>query len=52
MVPAMTELGRGCAFAPRCTRTMDKCRAKAPPVFDAGGGHRAACWLIEEEGRR
>ena len=52
VVPAMTDLGRGCTFAPRCTRTMDKCRAKAPPVFDAGGGHRAACWLIEEEGGR
>jgi len=48
VVPAMTDLGRGCAFAPRCDRAMDQCRASVPPILDTGGGHRAACWLIEE----
>ena len=48
VVPALTDLGTGCAFAPRCIHAMERCQAQAPPVFNTGGGHRAACWLIEE----
>jgi oligopeptide/dipeptide ABC transporter ATP-binding protein len=42
--PAMTELGRGCAFAPRCPLSHDKCAVDPPlgPVADAG--HAVACW--------
>jgi oligopeptide/dipeptide ABC transporter ATP-binding protein len=31
----------GCAFAPRCARAQDACRAAPPPLDDAP--HRAAC---------
>ena len=32
MVPALTALGRGCAFAPRCAHAIDRCRREAPPL--------------------
>ena len=50
MVPSLTELGAGCAFAPRCPHAMDRCRKERPPYFAAAGGHRAACWLLDEGG--
>ncbi len=48
VVPPLTDLGKGCAFAPRCLRAMDRCRAEDPAMFQAGGRHRAACWLMHE----
>jgi peptide/nickel transport system ATP-binding protein len=48
VVPALTSLGRGCAFAPRCPQAMDKCTAEAPPVFDMEGRQRTACWLVDK----
>jgi peptide/nickel transport system ATP-binding protein len=44
LVPLLTQPIAGCAFAPRCPLATDRCRAEAPPVIDAGGGHTAACW--------
>ena len=32
MVPALTALGSGCAFAPRCAHAIDRCRREAPPL--------------------
>ena len=49
MVPALTALGRGCAFAPRCAHAMDRCRSEAPPLMGEDE-HRVACWLHEEGG--
>jgi oligopeptide/dipeptide ABC transporter ATP-binding protein len=44
IVPALNELGPGCAFAPRCKYVMDKCRVERPPMM--GPDNRlAACWL-------
>ncbi|TCT09759.1 ABC transporter ATP-binding protein [Paralcaligenes ureilyticus] len=44
VVPPLSELGRGCAFAPRCKYVMDKCRTDRPPMM--GTDNRlAACWL-------
>jgi len=48
MVPALTELGTGCAFEPRCGQRLARCAAERPPEFRSGGGHRVACWLVEE----
>jgi peptide/nickel transport system ATP-binding protein len=44
MVPLLTRPIVGCAFAARCPLATDRCRAEAPPVIDAGGGHTVACW--------
>ena len=50
IVPALTEIGGGCAFAPRCDQAMARCATHAPPTLDGGGRHRAACWLLKEKG--
>ena len=43
--PDLTHLSAGCAFAPRCERADDQCRASAPELAAPGDGrHRFACW--------
>jgi oligopeptide/dipeptide ABC transporter ATP-binding protein len=42
--PNLTTLPRGCAFAPRCSRTFDRCFVEAPPSVSLGHGHSARCW--------
>jgi peptide/nickel transport system ATP-binding protein len=42
--PDLVDLGPGCAFAPRCPRVTDACRAEQPPLVDEGGHHRVACF--------
>ena len=44
MVPALTDLPKGCAFAPRCKFADDRCRAEYPPYEQKREGHWAACW--------
>jgi len=48
MVPSLTNLPPGCAFAPRCAFAIDRCRAEYPPLEDFGGDHFAACWVAAE----
>jgi peptide/nickel transport system ATP-binding protein len=47
MVPSLTNLPAGCAFAPRCRLAVERCRAEYPPLQDFDG-HLAACWRAEE----
>src|SRR3954447_8816907 len=47
-VPSLTRLPPGCAFAPRCSRAIDRCRAESPPLQDWGDDHWAACWRAGE----
>ncbi|MBV0892652.1 ABC transporter ATP-binding protein [Paracoccus sp. Z118] len=49
IVPALTDLGRGCAFEPRCKLAVDRCRLAQPPHFPMSSDHSAAC--IHLEGR-
>ena len=44
MVPALTALPAGCAFAPRCALADERCRAEYPPYVEKQPGHWAACW--------
>jgi peptide/nickel transport system ATP-binding protein len=44
IVPALTNLPAGCAFAPRCPFAIDRCRQEAPPYEQKQPGHWAACW--------
>ncbi len=44
MVPALSNLPAGCAFAARCARADDKCRAEIPPLVELRPDHIAACW--------
>jgi peptide/nickel transport system ATP-binding protein len=48
MVPSLTNLPAGCAFAPRCTMAIDRCRAEYPPLQDFGDHHFSACWRAAE----
>ena len=47
MVPALTNLPAGCAFAPRCAFADEHCRAAAPDYEKKRPGHWAACWHSE-----
>jgi len=48
MVPALTDLPAGCAFAPRCTFAQERCRAEYPPYEEKRPGRWAACWRSDE----
>ena len=47
IVPALTNLPPGCAFAPRCPFADDRCRREAPPYEEKRPAHWAACWHSE-----
>jgi peptide/nickel transport system ATP-binding protein len=47
MVPPLTALPEGCAFAPRCAHADDTCRATYPDYIERRPGHWAACWHSE-----
>ena len=38
----------GCAFAPRCPRAADACRARRPEEVCVGPGHFAACHCAKD----
>jgi oligopeptide/dipeptide ABC transporter ATP-binding protein len=44
--PSLLDPPKGCRFAARCPQRMARCD-DAPPSFEIGGGHSAACWLAE-----
>ncbi len=50
-VPSPAAPPPGCSFHPRCPHATERCRRETPPLFDLGGGHRAACFLVEEQAR-
>jgi len=47
LVPILTQPIVGCAFAPRCSFSTDRCRSVSPPLVDAGAGHLVACWEVD-----
>jgi oligopeptide/dipeptide ABC transporter ATP-binding protein len=51
MVPPLTDLPKGCAFAPRCEACMEVCRIKMPELKEIKPGHKVRCWLFDEEGK-
>ncbi len=44
-LPSPLAIPPGCAFAPRCWKAQDKCRAERPELD--GGAHPAACFFPE-----
>jgi peptide/nickel transport system ATP-binding protein len=48
MVPSLTNLPKGCAFAPRCQLAIARCREEYPPLEAQGEDHLAACWRATE----
>jgi len=49
VVPALTNLGKGCPFAPRCNRAMDRCYESMPGGTQVGEEHGVSCWLVSTE---
>jgi oligopeptide/dipeptide ABC transporter ATP-binding protein len=48
-VPDPANPSFGCAFAPRCPRTIESCRASPPPQVLLGDGHVASCIRLGEK---
>ncbi len=48
IVPPITEVPSGCAFAPRCAQATDQCTASQPPLEAKRPGHWAACWHADK----
>jgi peptide/nickel transport system ATP-binding protein len=48
MVPSLTKLPAGCAFAPRCELAIARCHQQYPPLQSWGTRHLAACWRAAE----
>src|ERR1035437_3239102 len=48
MVPAPSELGRGCAFAARCRFRQEHCLVVTPGLTEQGKRHLVACFAVEE----
>jgi peptide/nickel transport system ATP-binding protein len=46
-LPAPGLVPEGCIFADRCGLVEDRCRTEAPPLYDAGAGHRSRCHFYE-----
>jgi peptide/nickel transport system ATP-binding protein len=45
VVPSLHRLPGGCAFNPRCPRSVDACSQEMPPFREAHPGHYVSCWL-------
>ena len=46
-VPAIGQVGRGCAFAPRCPDRFEPCGDRAPEITAVAAGHDVRCFLNE-----
>lgn len=49
VVPALTDLGQGCAFAPRCSARLPQCQTDKPVLSATQDNHLAACWAAQQE---
>jgi len=47
--PDLLHPPKGCPFAARCEHTMNICLEEQPNYYSAREGHRAMCWLMDEE---
>ncbi|WP_428246639.1 ABC transporter ATP-binding protein [Ferrovibrio sp.] len=47
-MPRLNAIPKGCAFNPRCPKTIDRCFQERPDLMPAGQS-MAACWLVQKE---
>jgi len=43
--PSLLVEPKGCPFAPRCSKTMERCLVENPSLIFIKPEHKAACWL-------
>ena len=48
-LPDPRNFPRGCRFAPRCSRAMDKCFESEPAIVDTEKNHSIRCFLYSDE---
>lgn len=48
-VPDLSNMPKGCKFAPRCKFAFAKCHETEPPLIACGKDRKSRCWLIEEQ---
>ncbi len=46
--PRLSRLPPGCAFHPRCTYTISRCKEERPELEEVGENHHTACWRSRE----
>ncbi|MEO8359403.1 MAG: ABC transporter ATP-binding protein [Vicinamibacteria bacterium] len=46
--PDLRDLGPGCAFAPRCSMVLERCRSERPQLAPVAPGHQTACFRAGE----
>ncbi len=49
VVPPLTKLGQGCAFAPRCNQKLAECDHTKPEMTQCGDNHMVACLALSGE---
>jgi peptide/nickel transport system ATP-binding protein len=49
IVPALSDLGQGCPFAPRCELVEARCRETFPTPRLSAPGHAVSCWAASAE---
>lgn len=47
-VPNPRDYPKGCRFAPRCDKAIDKCINEKPPLKEVGNNRKVRCWKHEE----
>jgi len=45
IVPSLLQMPDGCRFNPRCSKAMDVCMGKEPPMVTISENRRVNCWL-------
>ena len=49
IVPDPTNLPKGCPFADRCDKCMDRCRQAMPKLVEQKAGRAVRCFLVNED---
>lgn len=47
MVPLLSQIPKGCRFAPRCPYAAEKCQEEMPELREIAAGHKVRCWNSE-----
>ena len=49
VIPSLIDMPPGCPFAPRCIKSIARCREELPEFAVVGNDHTVACFVAEEE---